>query len=148
LLERGRKGVTLTPAGRVFLPRAQDVLRVAQDARDSVREVVEGRQGDVHVMTVRSVASGILPTPAARWHSRYPPTVLRLHDYSHRRDLEEVMPGGHGDIAVGPRPRPWEGPVLSLGYEEMVVIGSAECASDASASPSELAAADWVLYEP
>ena len=53
--------------------------------------MVEGRKGDVHVLTVRSVASGILPPSAARWHSTYPSTVLRLHDYSHRRNLEEAM---------------------------------------------------------
>ncbi|MFF4117952.1 LysR family transcriptional regulator [Streptomyces sp. NPDC001714] len=147
LLERGRQGVTLTPVGRVFLPRAQNVVRAVQDAQDSVREVVEGRQGDVHVLTVRSVASGILPPSAARWHSTYPSTVLRLHDYSHRRDLEEAMRSGQGDIAVGPRPDPWEGPVISLGYEEMVVTGSAEYPPGTAADPAELAAADWVLYE-
>ncbi|MFG3719238.1 LysR family transcriptional regulator substrate-binding protein [Streptomyces massasporeus] len=48
----------------------------------------------------------------------------------------------------GPRPHPWEGPVHSLGYEEMVVLGPAEHPPDTSASPAELAAADWVLYEP
>jgi len=148
LLERGRQGVTLTPAGRVFLPQAQDVLRIVQGARESVREVVEGRKGDVHVLTVRSVASGILPPSAARWHATYPSTVLRLHDYSHRRDLEEAMRGGLGDIAVGPRPHLWEGPVHSLGYEEMVVIGAAEHPPNTSASPAELATSDWVLYEP
>ena len=93
-------------------------------------------------------ASGILPPSAARWHSLYPSTVLRPHDYSHRRDLEEAMRGGHGDIAVGPRPVPWEGPVISLGYEEMVVTGAAEYPSRTAAEPAELAAADWVLYEP
>ncbi|MDT0569997.1 hypothetical protein RM704_21405 [Streptomyces sp. DSM 3412] len=70
---------------------------------------------------------------------------LRLHDYSRRRDLEEAVRGGQGDIAVGPRPHLWEGPVHSLGYEEMVVIGYAEYPPGASASPAELAAADWVL---
>jgi DNA-binding transcriptional LysR family regulator len=148
LLERGRHGVTLTPAGRVFLPRAQDVVRAVQDSQDAVREVVEGRQGDVHVLTVRSVASGILPPSAARWHLTYPSTVLRLHDYSHRRDLEEAMRSGQGDIAVGPRPGPWEGPAISLGYEEMVVTGSGEYPAGTAAEPAELAAADWVLYEP
>lgn len=148
LLERGRQGVTLTPAGRAFLPRAQDVLRAVRGAEECVREVVEGREGDVRVLTVRSVASGILPASAARWHATYPSTVLRLHDYSHRRALEEALRGGHGDIAVGPRPDPWDGPVYSLGYEEMVVTGVAEHPPGTAADPAELAAANWVLYEP
>jgi DNA-binding transcriptional LysR family regulator len=148
LLERGRHGVTLTPAGRAFLPGAQRVVQAAQDAKDSVRQVVEGREGDVHVLTVRSVASGVLPPSAARWHSLFPTTVLRLHDFSHRRDLEEAVRGGQGDIAVGPRPSAWEGPAVSLGHEEMVVVGPNAYEVGTAADPSELASADWVLYEP
>jgi len=148
LLERGRHGVTLTPAGRAFLPQAQRVVQAAQDAKDSVRQVIEGRKGDVHVLTVRSVASGVLPPSAARWHSLFPTTVLRLHDFSHRRALEEAARGGQGDIAVGPRPSVWEGPAVSLGYEEMVVVGPDAYESGAAAASSELASADWVLYEP
>ncbi|MFC9841854.1 LysR family transcriptional regulator [Streptomyces sp. NPDC060223] len=148
LLERGRHGVTLTPAGRAFLPQAQRVVQAAQDAKDAVRQVTEGRRGDVHVLTVRSVASGVLPPSAARWHSLFPTTVLRLHDFSHRRDLEEAARGGQGDLAVGPRPPAWEGPAVSLGYEQMVVVGPDEHESGAAAEPAELASADWVLYEP
>jgi DNA-binding transcriptional LysR family regulator len=147
LLERGKHGITLTPAGRVFLPQAQAIVRAAEEARNSVREVVEGRAGDVHVSTVRSVASGVLPHSAARWHSLFPSAVLRLHDYSHRRDLEEAMRGGRGDVAIGPRPERWEGPVASLGFEEMVLISPVECGTGA-VETTELAAADWVLYEP
>ncbi|MFJ2830553.1 LysR family transcriptional regulator [Streptomyces sp. NPDC087263] len=148
LLERGRHGVTLTPAGRAFLPQAQRVLQAAQEAKDAVRQVTEGRRGDVHVLTVRSVASGVLPPSAARWHSLFPTTVLRLHDFSHRRDLEEAARSGQGDLAVGPRPSAWDGPAVSLGYEQMVVVGPNEHESGAAAEPAELASADWVLYEP
>lgn len=148
LLERGRNGVTLTPVGRVFLPRAQAVIHSVRQAQEAVRDALDGRQGDVHVLTVRSVASGILPPSAARWHSMYSSTVLRLHDYSHRRELETALRGGRGDIAVGPRPEHWEGPVVTLGYEEMVVVGPDEYPPGAPAGAGELAAAPWVLYEP
>jgi hypothetical protein len=50
----------------------------------------------------------------------FPSVVLRLHDHSHRRDLEEAVRAGQGDLAVGLRPDRWEGPVASLGFEEMV----------------------------
>lgn len=58
------------------------------------------------------------------------------------------MRGGQGRHRVGPRPHPREGPVHSLGYAEMVVIGSAEHPPGTSAGPAELSAADWVLHEP
>jgi DNA-binding transcriptional LysR family regulator len=148
LLERGRHGITLTPAGRIFLPQARLAIQAVRDAQDSVRQVIEGRTGDVHVLTVRSVASGILPSSAARWQSLFPSIVLRLHDFSHRRALEDAVRNGEGDIAVGPRPLSWEGPVASLGYEEMVVIGQVCHGAVGAAETGELADADWVLYEP
>ncbi|MEU1998032.1 LysR family transcriptional regulator [Nocardia gamkensis] len=148
LLERGRHGLVLTPAGRVFLPRAERVLEGAGEAADAVRQVVEGRSGDVHVVTVRSIASGILPPSAVRWHSLFPTAVLRVHDFSHRRALEEAVRNGQGDLAVGPRPELWEGPVVSLGYEEMVLVGPMGRDTGSRAEPDELAAADWILYEP
>ncbi|MEU1550340.1 LysR family transcriptional regulator [Nocardia sp. NPDC005745] len=148
LLERGRHGLVLTPAGRVFLPRAERVLQGAGEAADAVRQVVEGRSGDVHVVTVRSIASGILPPSAVRWHSLFPTAVLRVHDFSHRRALEEAVRNGQGDLAVGPRPELWEGPVVSLGYEEMVLVGPMGRDTGSCVEPDELAAADWILYEP
>ncbi|MGK8507099.1 LysR family transcriptional regulator [Nocardia asiatica] len=149
LLERGRHGLALTPAGRVFLPHAERVLRAVGEAADAVHQVVEGRSGDVHVLTVRSIASGILPPSAVRWHSLFPTAVLRVHDFSHRRALEEAVRGGQGDIAVGPRPELWEGPVVSLGYEEMVLVGPAgRETGSAVVERDELTAADWILYEP
>ncbi|MGV9541573.1 LysR family transcriptional regulator [Nocardia beijingensis] len=148
LLERGRHGLALTPAGRAFLPHAERVLRAVGEAADAVHQVVEGRSGDVHVLTVRSIASGILPPSAVRWHSLFPTAVLRVHDFSHRRALEEAVRGGQGDIAVGPRPELWEGPAVSLGYEEMVLVGPAGRDTGSTVQLDELATADWILYEP
>lgn len=148
LLERGRHGLALTPAGRVFLPEATRVLQAAQDAVDAVARLIEGRGGDVHVLTVRSIASGILPPSAVRWHSLYPETVLRVHDFSHRRALEDAVRGGQGDIAVGPRPAAWDGQTASLGYEEMVLVGPVEYDPKTSVDVTELAESDWILYEP
>ncbi|GLX97167.1 LysR family transcriptional regulator [Herbidospora sp. NBRC 101105] len=147
LLERGRQGVALTTAGRVFLPKAQEVLRAVESARKSVDDLVNGEQGDLHLLTVRSVASGVLPPAMARWHDRHPATVLHLHDYSHRKDLEAAMRAGDGDLAIGPRPAGWEGEVTSLGFEGMVVAGRGPYSTE-RVTAAELAAAKWVHYEP
>jgi DNA-binding transcriptional LysR family regulator len=148
LLERGRGPVKLTAAGRALLPYARSLLQSAAEARDAVRAVAEGRQGDVHVLTIRSVASGVLPPSMARWHSLHPETVLRLHDFSHRRDLETAMRAGRGDLAVGPRPAGWQGPLHTLGFEELLVIGAAPFPEGEVADVDSLRDASWVLYEP
>lgn len=147
LLNRGRHGVALTPAGRVFLERAKVVLAAAEAARASVVDVMNGRDGELHVLTIRSVASGILPGSIARWHELYPATMLRLHDYSHRRALEEAVRQGVGDVAIGPRPPEWDGEVVSLGFEDLVVAGRGPFDGEFAAR-EELEASKWVLFEP
>ncbi|MCS7482512.1 LysR family transcriptional regulator [Umezawaea endophytica] len=146
LLERGRQGVALTAAGRLFLPQAQAALAAVETGRQAVADLVSGLVGELHVLTVRSVASGVLPSGVVRWYESHPTTVLRLHDYSHRRDLEAAMRAGRGDLAVGPRPRDWDGDVISLGFESMVVSGQGPFAAE-RASTAELGAAGWVHFE-
>ena len=147
LLERGRLGVALTPAGRAFLPRAQAVVVATESARQAVADVVTGGEGELHVLTIRSVASGVIPPAIVRWHEEYPATVIRLHDFSHRRDLETAMREGRGDLAIGPRPPMWDGDMVSLGFESLVVAGRGPFGSD-RASVGELADAKWVTFEP
>lgn len=147
LLERGRQGVALTAAGKVFLPQARAALAAVESGRRSVADLVNGIVGELHVLTVRSVASGVLPAGMVRWHDEYPATVLRLHDYSHRRDLEAAMRAGHGDLAIGPRPRDWDGDIVTLGFESLVLAGRGPY--DAKrASVAELAEGKWVHFEP
>ena len=148
LIERSSQGVRLTTAGRVFLADARKVLACVAQARQGVRDVVEGREGDLHVLTIRSVASGILPPTVVRWHTLFPGTVLRMHDFSHRRDLEEALRIGRGELAVGPRPAGWGGPILSLGYEQLVVIGPRAVANQLPITREEMETADWVAFEP
>ncbi|WP_037321413.1 LysR family transcriptional regulator [Amycolatopsis orientalis] len=149
LLERGRQGSALTAAGRVFLPRARAALAAVESGRRSVMDLVHGLVGELHVVTIRSVASGVLPPAMVRWHDRYPTTVLRLHDHSHRRDLEAAMRSGHGDLAIGPRPRDWDwgGDIVTLGFESLVLAGPGPFGPE-PASAAELAEAKWVHFEP
>lgn len=147
LLERGRQGISLTAAGRLFLPQARAVLASVESARKSVADLVAGVVGELHVLTVRSVASGVLPAGVVRWHEHHPTTVLRLHDYSHRRDLEAAMRAGHGDVAIGPRPRDWDGDITTLGFESLVLAGQGPFDAE-RATAAELAGGKWVSFEP
>lgn len=147
LLERGRQGISLTAAGRIFLPQARAVLALVESARKSVADLVDGIGGELHVLTVRSVASGVLPAGVVRWHEEHPTSVLRLHDYSHRRDLEAAMRAGHGDLAIGPRPRNWDGDITTLGCESLVLAGRGPFEVERATS-AELALSKWVSFEP
>lgn len=148
LVERSRHGVELSPAGRVFLEDCKAILARVESAKRAVRDVVEGRTGELHVLTVRSVAYGVIPPSVVRWHADYPGTVLSIHDFSHRNDLEDALRLGRGDVAIGPRPESWDGPVTSLGYEELRVVGPTGTEADGPMEADELAAASWIAFEP
>jgi DNA-binding transcriptional LysR family regulator len=103
------------------------------------------------VATVTSVAFGVLPPTFERWHERYPGTTITLREYAHRRALDEAVRLGVGDIAVGPRPPRWHGPVVELGWEEFVAVLPASDPLAKSKRPvalEELAERDWVLFGP
>lgn len=149
LFERVPSGIALTRAGSAFLPEAQKILADVERARIVVRHAATEVLGELTVMSIRSVASNILPASVSCWHDRNPQTILSLRDYHHRKLLEEAMEAGEGDVGVGPRPRNWVGSVHSIGYEEFVLVShDRKLLDEASADPTCLCDADWVSYDP
>lgn len=149
LLERTAKGVAPTAAGEVFLEGARATLAARDAAVEAVRGHARRRSAEIQILTLRSIASGILARSLPIWADRNPGTVVRLHDFTHRRILEDRARLGEGDLAVGPRPDAWAGPVELLGYEEMVLVFPSTQAADRTSIDAEsLNGLDWVLYEP
>jgi DNA-binding transcriptional LysR family regulator len=105
----------------------------------------------LEVATVTSVAFGVLPPAFERWRQSYPGTTITLREYAHRRALDDAVRLGVGDIAVGPRPPDWHGPVEKLGWEEFVVVLPASDPLAKTKRPvqlNHLADRDWVLFGP
>jgi DNA-binding transcriptional LysR family regulator len=123
----------------------------AERARRNARSALGLEAGELEVATVTSVAFGVLPRPFEIWHDRHPGTTIALREYANRRTLDDAVRGGVGDIAVGPRPPHWRGPVVDLGWEELVLVLPA---SDPLArrrrpvSVDDLEDRDWVLFGP
>lgn len=151
LLERLPKGLRLTAAGKAFRGEARASVAHAERAMRDARSALGLETGEIEVATVTSVAFGILPAAFELWRERYPAMTIALREYSHRRALDDAVRGGVGDIAVGPRPPQWQGPVVELGWEEFVVVlpASDALADSTRAIPLELLAdRDWVLFGP
>lgn len=149
LLERLPKGVRLTAAGKAFLAEARTATAHAERAVREARHALGLRGGELEVATVTSIAYGILPPAFQRWREVHPATTLALREHRHREALEDAVRGGAGDLAVGPRPRDWTGPVVPLGWEEfLVVLPPSDPLAGGSRSLSLDALADraWVLF--
>jgi DNA-binding transcriptional LysR family regulator len=151
LLERLPKGVRLTTAGQAFMPEARAAVAHADRATRNARSALALEAGELEVATVTSVAYSILPPAFEVWHNRHPATTIALREYTHRRALDDAVRIGVGDIAVGPRPPQWSGPVIELGWEEFVVVVPASdplSRTKRAVSLDQLAERDWVLFGP
>ncbi|MEV0414765.1 LysR family transcriptional regulator [Streptomyces sp. NPDC050448] len=146
LLERMPRGVRLTPMGRAFLPHAQLAVRSAKQAERAARAAAGATGGELHLATVHAVAVGLLPGIAARWRSLHPGVRLVLREYASTEALEEQLERGVADLAVGPEPKAWTGPVLPVDREELVLVVPFDdpLAGRGSVRLAELADRDWI----
>jgi DNA-binding transcriptional LysR family regulator len=151
LLERTSRGVCLTAAGREFVPEARAMLAASRRARLAVRKTEALEGGELEVATVRSIAVGLLPDLIGEFRRRHPGVRIWLREYAHRDELGDAVLAGTSDVAIGPRLRTWPGAMLTLGWEEFVVVLPP---SDGLAGQNEalnlrhLADREWILYEP
>ncbi|MGK5630559.1 LysR family transcriptional regulator [Streptomyces sp. URMC 123] len=146
LLERLPRGVRPTPMGRAFLPHAEHAVRSAGQARRAARAAAGARGGELHVATLHSIAIGLLPTVIGAWGRDHGGVRLVLREYASTAELREQLERGVADLAVGPRPEAWQGPVVPIGGEDIVLVvpPGDPLAHRASVRLAELADRRWV----
>ncbi|WP_051732883.1 LysR family transcriptional regulator [Kitasatospora phosalacinea] len=152
LLERLPRAVRLTPLGRAVLPHARATLADAGRLHAAARRAAGLEEGELEVATVHSVALGLLPPVLRAWRARYPGVPVRLREYPHARLLRDAAAAGRADLAVGPSPDGWDGPVRELGVEEFALVLPPDDplagAPDGALPLAALADRDWVHYAP
>jgi DNA-binding transcriptional LysR family regulator len=149
LLERLPRKVRLTPAGRTALPHARASLAHAERTSSAARRASGVETGELHIGTLFSISVGVLPAALRVWRRQYPDLQAHLVEFRHTEDLIATMEAGRADVAVGPTPPDWEGPVRDIGIEEFVVVASAD--TNLPSDPPrvrlvDLADRDWVHF--
>jgi DNA-binding transcriptional LysR family regulator len=124
LLERLPRKIRLTPAGRTVLPHARASLAHAQRVSSAAKRASGVVAGELHIGTLFSISVGVLPAALAALRHDYPEIRAHLVEFRHTHDLIAAMDAGLADLAVGPVPLEWEGPVLPIGVEEFVLVGA------------------------
>jgi LysR family hydrogen peroxide-inducible transcriptional activator len=93
LLERGARGVTLTPFGQDVLGRLREVLRIVDEIEDSARAARDWLSGAVRLGVIPTVAPYVLPRIVARLTARYPGLDLHLRETVTSRLIGELAEG-------------------------------------------------------
>src|SRR5579875_307887 len=122
LLERSRRQVRLTPAGKAFIGDAQAAVTSAHRAVRAARRAVRAVPEVLTLGTVRSLAASVLPETIMRWHGFRPKVSIRIHELASRDLVAATVRRGHADLGIGPLPGDWAGARVELGWEQLVLV--------------------------
>ncbi len=78
LFQRGRRGVSLTPAGAKLAEYTQAIFRLVAEAENAVTDVANLRSGQIAVGATPGVSVYLLPDPVQEFQSRYPNLAVQV----------------------------------------------------------------------
>ena len=125
LLNRTRRGVSLTSAGSVFLDEARRVLRQAEDAARAARDARSGTAGRLRIGLLADAVPAQIGGGIVRFSARFPGVEVCPETMPARRAIEDVR-AGRLDIAVTGLPAPVGGLVVTSVCEDGTVAAVAD----------------------
>ncbi|WP_298285132.1 LysR family transcriptional regulator [Acidocella sp.] len=150
LFDRVGRNIALTPAGRLFLPEAREVLARAQAAQAVLDDISGLQRGQLRLHASQTIASYFLPAFIAVFHARHPGVALDLA-IGNTAQAEQAVRAGTADLGFV------EGPletadltVLPIATEEMgiYVPASHPWANGQPLTLPALTRAPWIFREP
>ena len=99
LLERGRRGVKLTAAGRVLVHHAQLVLQQIEHMRSELSEFSGGTKGHIRLMANTSALSEFLPEALKAFLANNPGIDIDVEEQS-SYDIIRLIAEGFADIGI------------------------------------------------
>ncbi|MEB3358559.1 MAG: LysR family transcriptional regulator [Synechococcales bacterium] len=98
LLNRGRHGASLTPAGAQLLPDVQQIFALIEEIYRKAHLIQRSQGGTIRVSCVRSIATHVLPDILARFRQAYPAVQVAIAEVIHYSEIEAALREGQVDI--------------------------------------------------
>lgn len=98
LFGRSRSGMTLTAAGRAFVPYAERALESLRGGTALVRDVERGVAGELAIGAAAAVSAYVLPELLARFTAEHPQVRLLVRTGHSEEIVDAVV---RGDVALG-----------------------------------------------
>jgi DNA-binding transcriptional LysR family regulator len=99
LFTRGRFGMKLTEAGRVFVPFANRALLLLRDGMTMAHDFHTGSAGEITIGTTPSVAPYWLPPVLTRFHAENPDVVVHI-EIGNRHQVQEMVVQGAVHLGI------------------------------------------------
>lgn len=93
LFERTGRSVTLTDAGRAFIPHAQRALTAVQEGTDAIEAVRHGDIGSIRIGASSSIATYVLPGILSRFRQTRPRVHVNLTSGTTEEIVEKLLAG-------------------------------------------------------
>ena len=93
LLQRTRRSVALTDAGRAYEQRLHAILAQLEQAREEARRIQRGEMGTLTVGFVGALTYEFLPGLLRRYRARMPQVHLALRDLVPAEQMEALVTG-------------------------------------------------------
>ena len=124
VVERMRRGVRITAAGRASAEQARIALEAAAQAVRMGRRVAQAKGGRLRIACVETMTTWLLVPLLRQWRSRQSEVLLELSEFTNSDAMADALDASRCDVAVGPLPSETNAHVEVLGQEEVVVIAS------------------------
>lgn len=93
LLERGRRGVQTTDAGRALAHHARMMAQQMEQLRDELGQYAQGLKGHIRLLCNTSAMTEFLPEVLARFLARHPHTDIELEEKLSYEVVQAVVDG-------------------------------------------------------
>jgi DNA-binding transcriptional LysR family regulator len=148
VFERRANGVKLTAAGSALLPKARTAVRASRDGRFLAAQAAAGGADAVCVAALPGAPISLLAEALARVRADRPGLAARVHLHAEQERLEEKLRDGEGTLALaGPPSHGWDGPVLSLGERELVLVTTPGDEASDGVPLADLADRSWIALD-
>ena len=121
LLRRSRGGIELTEAGRLVLPKMQEILRGEQALSECVGEIRNANAGTVRVGVFTSVAVHWLPGMIRSFQAEHPGAHLEMRNGDYH-DVDQWLREGSVDLGFVTLPAPAGMRTIPLAEDPLVAI--------------------------
>ena len=91
LFARSRSGLTLTEAGRILRPYAEQLLKTASLARQAVHELKPASGGPLQIAAALSISVYFLPDVLKRFQRAHPKVIIAIRPGHSKEVLEMVL---------------------------------------------------------
>ncbi|MBF0353951.1 MAG: LysR family transcriptional regulator [Alphaproteobacteria bacterium] len=149
LVERTRRRVLFTPAGRAMAERARSILSAVQDMESAARSLASPLEGLLRIGVPPTLGPYLLPHVLPGLKARYQGLRLYLREENIKSQLAELN-RGEIDLLLGLGPLEGEGRLFEPLFEEPLWLAlplGHPLAAKARIEVSDLAGLDLVLFE-